>query len=200
MRRCKADITRWFVFLLLLTACGSATTIPRLTFEQITDQSEVIVTGEVTRSWTDWDASHQFIWTHHEISIAGTHKGRPSTTVIVSEPGGTVAGLGMAVAGSVAYQPGETVVVFLQRVPNGNLRTAGWGQGKYLVDRAGRLHASDSLRGVHLVNVSGRTSSSGTPLKQLDGMSVQELSSRIAARLKAQHLNGGAEPGAQTGR
>jgi hypothetical protein len=193
MQRLKPEIATWLLSTMVLSVSGNATTIPRLTFEQITDQSELIVTGEVTRSWTDWDAGHQFIWTRHEVSVSGTHKGRPSATVIVSEPGGAVNGLGMAVAGSVAYQPGESVVVFLQRVPNGNLRTAGWGQGKYLIDRRGRLHATDSLRGVDLVSVNGSMSSSGTSLKQLDGMSAQELSSRISARLRTQRLNGGGD-------
>ncbi|MBI3696147.1 MAG: hypothetical protein HY238_15080, partial [Acidobacteria bacterium] len=55
---------------LCLAATAPATMVPRFTLEQIVERSERIVDGRCLRSWSAWDAGHQFIWTHYEIQIA----------------------------------------------------------------------------------------------------------------------------------
>jgi hypothetical protein len=157
----------------LLAVGAVATSVVQLSLEELIDQSNLIVSGRITRSWTDWDAQHQYIWTHYEISVSNTHKGQPGSTVIISEPGGIIGDRGMTIAGTVSYLTGENVLVFLNRVPNGYLRTTGWGQGGYTVDEKGILHASSSLR----------PGSSGVTL---NGMSISELHQRIASRLRGQ--------------
>ena len=94
-----------------------ATSVPSLTFNELTDRSEVIVAGRITRSWSDWDSERKFIWTHYELSVSSVHKGAARIAVTVSEPGGVVGGRGMSIAGSVEYSPGDQVAVFLQRMP-----------------------------------------------------------------------------------
>lgn len=170
---------------LLWTTTAGATSVPSLSFESLTDRSELVVSGQVARSWTDWDSEHKYIWTHYELSVSATHKGASAATVVVSEPGGVVGIEGQAVAGVVGYQTGERVLVFLQRMPNGYLRTTGWSQGKFEVDAAGRLHPESTLGAVELVGVPGKPAAA-TPLRILNGMSVTELHGRIAARLKTQ--------------
>jgi hypothetical protein len=163
----------------------SATIIPSLTFEQMTDQSELVVQGQVTRSWSDWDSEHKYIWTHYEIAVAGTQKGRAAATVVVSEPGGAVGDKAMSIAGVVGYAPGEQVAVFLQRMPNEYLRTTGFGQGKFAVDKTGHLHAA-AMRGMEVVEVGKKTTGPiGTSLRNLEGISVGELKTRVAARVTA---------------
>jgi hypothetical protein len=169
----------------LLASNAGATTVPSLSFEEMTDRSELVVSGQVARSWTDWDSEHKYIWTHYELTVSATHKGTAAATLILSEPGGVVGIEGLAVAGAVGYLPGERVLVFLERMPNGYLRTTGWSQGKYDVDAAGRLHPESTLGGVELVNLPGKPAVA-TPLRILNGMSVAELHGRIAARLKSQ--------------
>jgi len=159
--------------------------VPSLTFEELTDHSELIVSGQITRSWADWDSEHKFIWTHYELSVSGAHKGTPESTVVLSEPGGVVGLQGMDVAGANVYQPGGRVLVFLQRMPNGYLRTTGWSQGKYTVDNTGRLRAEASLRGLDIVSAQ-KGAAVATPLRSLDGMTVTELHERIAAHLQLQ--------------
>lgn len=168
---------------LLIGSNAGATSVPNMTFEELADHSELILTGQVTRSWSDWDSDHKFIWTHYELSVASTQKGAPGSTVTVSEPGGVVGDRGMAIAGSVGYTPGDQVAVFLERMPNGYLRTTGWGQGKYTVDGTGHLHADGSLRGLEVVKVGAAR---GTSLRTLAGITVGELKARVAARVKAQ--------------
>ncbi len=164
---------------------AGATSVPRLSFEAMTDRSELVLSGEITRSWTDWDSEHKFIWTHHEVAVLSSQKGAPASTVVFSEPGGVVGNRGMAIAGSVAYRAGDRVVVLLERMPNGYLRTTGWGQGKYSLDKAGRLHADESLHGTEVLNAQTAPPSE-TSLRSLDGMSVTELRARVAARVRSQ--------------
>jgi len=173
---------------LLIASNAVATTVPSLSFEELIDQSERIVSGQVTRSWTDWDREHKFIWTHYELSVASVQKGTPESTVVLSEPGGNVGIQGMTIAGAVVYQVGDRVLVFLQRMPNGYLRTTGWSQGRYIVDDSGLLHAETSLRGLEVVSVQigAGLAKPATPPLTLDGMSITELRGRISARLQKQ--------------
>src|ERR1051325_6891942 len=115
-------------------ARAKATIISTLSFEQLADASEMVVSGEITRAWTAWDASHKYIWTHYELSVAAAQKGAPGSTIEIAEPGGELDGTIITIAGSVRYQAGERVVVFLARMPNGFLRTTGWAQGRYTLD------------------------------------------------------------------
>lgn len=158
-----------------------ATSIPRISFEQLTDASDVIASGRVTRSWTAWDSEHKYIWTHYTLSIAETVKGVHAATVEFAEPGGAVNGVTTTIAGSVRYAIGEDAVIFLSRMPNGYLRTTGWTQGKFSLDSTGRLH------GVALQTEMPdlKTGGSGTSLRSLDGMTLGELKTRIAARVQA---------------
>lgn len=176
--------TRVFAWGLLLTCVAGATSVVQLSFEELIDHSDLVVSGQVTRSWADWDSERKFIWTHYEVAVSAAHKGVPDATVIISEAGGAAGNQRMTIAGTVVYQTGENILVFLTRVPNGYLRTTGWGQGKYTVDDKGRLHASESLRSVEIVQGAGPAA--GTSIGSLEGMSAAELHARIAARLRSQ--------------
>jgi len=184
----NCGIRRWAygaTVALLIASGASATSVPSQTFEELTDHSELIVSGRIVRSWADWDSEHKFIWTHYELSVSGAQKGGPGATVQLSEPGGVVGIQGMAIAGAVVYQPGDHVLVFLQRMPNGYLRTTGWSQGKYTVDNMGRLHAETSLRGMEVVGAQ-KGVGPAAPLRSLDGMTLAELRARVSSRLQQQ--------------
>jgi hypothetical protein len=149
----------------------------------MTDRSEVVAAGRVTRTWSDWDNEHKYIWTHYELAIDSTQKGRPGATVVVSEPGGVVADRAMSIAGVVSYAVGEQVAVFLQRMPNGYLRTTGWSQGKFTVDKTGYLHASSGA-GIEVAPV-GQKASAGTSLRMLEHTTVGQLRALVQARVAA---------------
>jgi hypothetical protein len=171
------------VLTLIVAARLGATSVPGLSFEDLTDRSELVISGQVTRSWSDWDSEHKYIWTHHEVRVTGTYKGAAGSTVVLSEPGGVVGDRGMAIAGAVAYAAGEQVAVFLQRMPNGYLRTTGWAQGKFTVSASGLLRGAPSA-GVELVRPG--SGPAGTSLRSLEGISLNTLRTRVAARVAAQ--------------
>ena len=126
-----------------LAVAGSvaATVVVRLTLEELVERSEVVVHGRCLRTWAAWDAERRFIWTHNEIQVLDRWKGAAGAAVVVSELGGIVGDIGMAVDGVPQYQAGEEMVLFLSRTPNGYWRTRGLGQGKHEVQvdsRGGR--------------------------------------------------------------
>ncbi len=122
-----------------MAAVCFATQSPSLSLNDLVTQSDQIVTGYVVRSWPAWGTERKFIWTNYEISVREVLKGPNSASIIVSEPGGELNGTASQVAGSVAYQPGEHVTLFLHQFPSGVRRTVGWSQGKFDIDPAGRI-------------------------------------------------------------
>src|SRR3954469_2326238 len=136
----------------LLLHASRATEIARLSFEELADTSDLVGSGQATHSWAAWDSNRKYIWTHYELSVTSVYKGTPGATVELAEPGGALDGIVMGIAGAVVYTPGEHVLVFLQRMPNGYLRTTGWSQGKYLVDAHGRIRAGLLTRGLEILD------------------------------------------------
>jgi hypothetical protein len=176
------------MFLLLRVGC--ATVVPPLSFDQLTDVSELVVSGTVTRSWAAWDSEHKYIWTHYELMVGSAHKGAATGRVEFAEPGGTVTGAVMNIAGSVTYVAGDRVAVFLERMPNGYLRTTGWEQGKFNVDAAGRLHPA-SMHGGESVVSAGSNPAAVATVRALDGITVSEFGQKVGARVRAIRQNGG---------
>lgn len=152
-----------------------ATSIPAISFEELTSKSDRIVTGRVINSTTSWGSEHKYIWTRYEISVGEVLKGTAGKTVIVSEPGGKLDGKQMRVAGAVIYTPGERVALFLKSY-GADSRTVGWAQGKFSIDSNDRVHPS-TFGGTQTV---GRTGAS-TPLSRLDGMGLIDFRNRVRA-------------------
>jgi hypothetical protein len=126
-------------FTLLLAGAAFAATIPRMSFEHIVRSSPRAVRGVVARSWSSWDVTHTAIWTHYEIRVAETLRGPRASTFTISEPGGVVEGVGMAVPGAPQYSVGQEAVIFAYSTPIGYWRVRGFGQGWFRVEeRDGR--------------------------------------------------------------
>jgi hypothetical protein len=171
---------RLFSYLVLFSLFPSvlpATSIVRVSLEEAVAQSEWIVSGDVTRTWSGWDSGHRFIWTHAEIAVRERWKGDSGPTITVSEPGGAVGDFAMQIAGMVRYSLGEHVIVFLYRTPIGLIRTVGLAQGKLLIDSRGLVHpsASDAL----VVSTKG-AQPAGTSISKLDSLTVSAAHNRIS--------------------
>jgi len=164
-----------------LSACFcDATAVARLSLEDMVRSSELIIIGRVTRVWSAWDGQHRFIWTHNEIAVHDAAKGGRGESLVVSEPGGVVNGEGMRIAGAPTYAPGEQVLLFLERVPNGYLRSMGLGQGKLRISADGRVHLTHS--GADFVKA-GQTGA-GTAMESLEGAAAAQIRERLARLLQ----------------
>src|SRR5712692_3396956 len=154
----KPSLRSFSVLILFLsTSSAWATSVPRLSLEQMVVSSERILHGRTVRSWSAWDANHRVIWTHYEIEVADTLKGDPPSTITVSEPGGAVEGMELTIAGMPHYETGEEAVLFVYRTPLGLWRTRGLGQGKYtaLKDAGGVMRVHADLGGAVVIAPNG---------------------------------------------
>lgn len=128
------------------------TLVPRLSFEELVGQSQVVAHGHVASIRVAWDAERENIWTHYELVLDETLKGYPGRTVEIQEPGGELDGVRMEIVGAPRYQIGEEVVVFASPTPAG-LRTCGWGQGRFVVEgEPGQRRVRNDLGGVQLIS------------------------------------------------
>ena len=138
-------MTRVILSSLLSCLAAQAALVPSLSLEQVIDQSEIIVHGRVARSWSTWDSAHKYIWTHHLIEVIDRVRGAQASSIVASEPGGELDGVGMRFSGSIPYAVGEETIVFLYRTPIGYLRAIGNGQGKFTITPGKRVRELDGL-------------------------------------------------------
>jgi hypothetical protein len=126
------------------------TLVPRLSFEELVGQSQVVAHGRVASIRIAWDAERENIWTHYEIVLDEVLKGSPGRTAEIQEPGGELDGVRMEIVGAPHYELGEEVVVFATPTPAG-LRTCGWGQGRFVVEgEPGQRRVRNDLGNVQL--------------------------------------------------
>jgi hypothetical protein len=120
----------------LWAASAGATTLIRLETPDLARKSELVVRGKVSRADAHWTGDHRRIVTDVEIEVAESFKGQAPKTVVVEQPGGVVGDIGQRVDGIARFDPGEEVVVFLERRPGDRFLVTGMAQGKFRVERS----------------------------------------------------------------
>lgn len=121
---------------LVLSSIATATSIRKLNFSQLVDESELVVYGRVLDTHSYLMPSRGWVLTDTHIEVMNAVKGQVGSVVTVTELGGVVGDIGMAVPGTARFQRGEEAVVFLKNV-GGKWRTAGLIQGKFPVVNEG---------------------------------------------------------------
>jgi hypothetical protein len=123
-----------FAMLLAAVAAAQATTLQRLSVDDMIQQSTSVVRAKVTGSYAAMRG--QDIWTFYQLQVLETLK--PGATaagvsVDVGVPGGTLGGVRQAVAGAPALAPGTEYIVFLWTSRSGLTQVIGLSQGLFLV-------------------------------------------------------------------
>jgi len=102
--------------------------------EDMTKQSDLVVSGKVAGRISEWTPKHDRIQTRITLAVDQAMKGSaPGSAITIVVPGGEVDGVGEWYSHSVAFQENENVVVFAKR-DNGNAyRVVGGEAGKISV-------------------------------------------------------------------
>jgi hypothetical protein len=109
-----------------------ASTVRRLTFDDLVAKAEAIVVGQVVDSRTYWTTDKKLILTSYRVQVGESLKGRALQTITVTTVGGKVGNTILHVSGMPEFQPGENAVVFLER--SGDYTTVvGLNQGKFRI-------------------------------------------------------------------
>jgi hypothetical protein len=96
----------------------------------------------------------------------------------------------LQVAGTPQYEVGEEIVLFAEKTPLGYLRTCGWGQGKFRVERArqsGKLTVRSAAKGIQLVErPAAESKPAGTSLGEWNGQEVEQFKTRVRQMVEQQ--------------
>jgi hypothetical protein len=119
-----------FVIVCLLCACGSwAATLEKLTTDEMSQKSTVIVRGRIANCAGDQRGS--VIYTRCRVAVTERWKGTSGAQLEFFVPGGTARGLTQVFTGVPHFVPGSEYVLFLWAGKSGNLQVIGLSQGVF---------------------------------------------------------------------
>jgi hypothetical protein len=120
------------LLLILFSSSAFATTVERLTLDDMVRRAHAIVHGKVLASTAHWSADHRLILTTSTVEVQETLKGHATRTLELTTIGGTIGDLTLVAAGMPTLHAGEEMVLFVEDV--GPFKTiVGLSQGKFSV-------------------------------------------------------------------
>ncbi|HLH31740.1 MAG TPA: hypothetical protein VKY31_11095 [Terriglobia bacterium] len=126
-----------------------ATSVQRLSFDELVTKSHAIVQGNVVSTSTYRSADGKLIFTSYTIDVQESLKGSPGKTVVLTTIGGRIGNTILHVSGMPVFQPGENAVLFLEQ--SGEYTTVvGLNQGKFAISSNGEI--ANSVDGLTFPN------------------------------------------------
>ena len=189
MKRFSLPIVVLVLVGLLAASAAFATTVQKLTLQDLTKKSDSIVRARVTDATSSWDANHKEIYTYTTFQILEPVKGRKGeTTLTIREIGGTVGNIASIVPGMPSFKKGEEVVLFLtQKDAAGYPWVMGLQQGKYtIMEKDGAKFVRNDLAGTELLSVKGQKVESTTSPDQPLGAFLDGIKTTLGADGKIQ--------------
>src|SRR5262245_60829919 len=108
---------RLFASIVLITLClasrSFAATVAPLSFEQLVNESAVVVYGRRGRVRAQWTDDRRFIESVVSIEVLRGMKGSARETIAFTVPGGQVGRYLNVIPGAPSFAPGDLAVVFL---------------------------------------------------------------------------------------
>ncbi|HYG65505.1 MAG TPA: hypothetical protein VEL74_23185 [Thermoanaerobaculia bacterium] len=148
------------LFALVLTAAlpVGASTFVALTPDQLVEQSDAIVQGEVLKINSFWTSDGSVIVSEALVQVTDTIAGDSPTVLRVKTFGGTVGGYTVEAHGFPGFRAGDRVLLFVQNQADGTVEVTGYRQGQYRVAfERGMEKAIPTLEsGVNLLTPDGR--------------------------------------------
>jgi hypothetical protein len=132
----------WILFLVgiaLAAVVAKATTLARLSFDDLAQQSVAVARVRCVSSESRWDGGE--IWTESRFAVVEREKGALDATITVRMLGGRMGNLTSRVDGVPMFRPGEEVYLFLWGKAGEPYRVLGWSQGTFRIARDARSGA-----------------------------------------------------------
>jgi len=131
--RSKIQFMISLLLALLFLPAIRATTLARLSLDQLAAGSDAVARVRFARAESHWENGS--IWTATTFDVVETLKGQLPAQIEVRLPGGRVGHLTSTVDGTPKFGAGSEAVVFLQRSPAGGFTVAGWVEGSFRISR-----------------------------------------------------------------
>lgn len=180
--RTRMQIVWTIVPLLLVLLCPSlqATTLARLSLDELAAVSDAVARVRCTTTESRWENGS--IWTMTAFDVVETLKGNLPTKIEVRLPGGRVGHLTATVDGTPRFAPGAEAIVFLERPPAGGFTVAGWVEGTFRILRDPRTHAEIVTQDSSAFAVF-ETTTRAFRAEGVRGMPLEEFRSRVVAAI-----------------
>ena len=130
-----------------------ATTVKRLSLEQMVRGAHRIMLGRRVSQETYWNKARTRIYTATQFAVTEDLKGDFRETATVVTVGGTIDGMTLVVSGTPRFREREEVLLFLEAGKSGNWILMGLSQGTFRItaDRRGVRTARHASSGLHLI-------------------------------------------------
>ena len=160
-------------FALILSICISllATTVERLSLDDMVRKANSIVHGTVRSQTTHWSSDGRLILTTTTIDVAETIKGPAKKTVELTTIGGQVGDRGLFVSGMPSFEAGEEAVIFIENSGAYSI-VVGLSQGKFAVKNG---EVANTISNLAFADGKG----GGAPLR----MRLEDFKRQIQSRL-----------------
>lgn len=180
-------VKRYLPIALVLTFCNvplPCATLERLSLDDMTSKSTVIVRGKITGSYAAFAGTAPVIYTHYSIQVSEWLKGLGGNSIDVVVPGGVVNNVRQSFSGAPTFSAGDEYVFFLWTSRAGLTQVIGLTQGLFSLAQDGTKDPMATRSASHELMLDRRT---GQPVKdQPLVMHLSELRSRISTTLSAQ--------------
>jgi hypothetical protein len=114
-----------------LEGAAHATTLERMSLEKMSQITKTIARVRCISNATIWDSGE--IWTVTIFDVEQTWRGTLPAQITVRLLGGRLGGITSTVSGVPRFSPGEEAVLFLERMPSGDLSVVSWQQGVFRI-------------------------------------------------------------------
>jgi hypothetical protein len=121
------------VFLLLVATTARATTLARMSLDELTASADAVVRAQCLSSESRWEGGE--IWTFTNFEVLEPMNGVAPRLLTVRLLGGQVGHLISTVSGAPRFDPGEEVILFLERTRAGDFSVTDWIVGTIRVHR-----------------------------------------------------------------
>ena len=165
---------------LLFLPSISATTLAKLSLDQIAAGSDAVARVRCTAAESRWEGGS--IWTLATVQVLESMKGNLPSSITIRVPGGRVGHLTATVDATPKFAPGNEAVVFLQRSRAGDFTVAGWAEGTFRILRdphSGAETVTQDSSAFAVFDATSRTFRS----EGIRRMPIDEFRARMAAAL-----------------
>lgn len=167
------------ILMAAIAGLAPATTLERLSLDEMAARATSIVRGRVTASWCA--ARGPLIYTHYRIQVTDRWKGPEASQIEVVVPGGTVGGVRQSFSGTPRLGEGADYVLFLWTGPSGLTHILGFTQGVFDIkrDSTGEMVAARAAAPEALLDPASGRPVNDVPLR----LRLDDLSRRIRSAL-----------------
>lgn len=107
------------LFVCMFAARVEATTLLRMSVEDMTAASEAVVVGEVTDLKSSWNEAQTTIYTMVIFKVDQCLSGTCGDTIMIKQRGGTVGEMTLQIPGMPKFSKGQKALLFLEPDPEG---------------------------------------------------------------------------------